>query len=224
MKWTILLFSMMFSLGVMAQDKASTNDLIVTKDGQFLQSPVVKVSTGDISFKYPGETAINEVNPDQHEKIVFAIGRVQSFNGNRAASQTGSPSQKTTSSVESKPQAATARQSAVKPEEIFLLPDYDQNSLAVVPLSFSSNDSYNKELSSESTTFVTDFLTQRGVKNGISVMGLKPTIDKLVGQNISHANLQKISLEELQKTLGTRYAVSMAISEQAPSVPQKPAV
>lgn len=227
MKWTILFFSMMFSLAIMAQDKISINDLIVTRDGQFLQGQVVKVSNGTISFKYPGETTIIEVNPDQLEKIVFASGRVQNFNGNNGnsdVSKTGSPPPKVAASVENSPLASTARQSAVKPEEIFLLPDYDQNSLAVVPLSFFSNDSYNKELSSQSTAFVTDFLTQHGVKNGIGVMGLKPTIDKLVSQNISHANLQKASLEELQKTLGTRYAVSIEINEQAATAPQKPTV
>jgi len=122
--FTLLLFA--FSLVAFSQSGTSKNDIIITKDGELIQAKVLKVTSNTISFSYPGETVVNELEKVGLEKIVFSSGRTQTFANGTSAST-------------SQPKAVVPIPKEVPPipkEEIYLNLDPVEASIAVIPASF----------------------------------------------------------------------------------------
>lgn len=200
MKNLVLLIGLAFSLNLFPQGNASKNDIIFTTSGELIQAKVVKVTEGTVSFNYPGETMINEVKSAGLEKIVFASGRTQNFSSKKAIASAPS-------------NAGNDYTLAIPSEEIYLLPDYEENTLAVIPFSYLRNDTYQKDLSGEVTAFVTDFMASNAKVYQINTQSLSETIKKLVDNGVSHKRLAEASPEELRKIVGTEYILRANIEE-----------
>ncbi len=202
MKNLITLLLVLCSYGAFAQG-STKNDIIVTKNGELIQAKVVKVTSATVSFNYPGETVINEVEKNTLEKIVFASGRTQSF-GN--SPNTPAPSGETVfvPAEKSKP---------IPKEEIFLNQSVETGSLAVIPASFNKNGTYSKELSSELSNYVAGYLAQKSAAHGMQVQDMTKTIRSLVDNGIGYQELKSASMGQLRNAVGTEFLLSIEVNE-----------
>ncbi len=202
MKNLITLFLVMCSVLAFAQG-STKNDIIFTKDGQLIQAKVVKVTATTISFNYPGETVINEVEKSALEKIVFASGRTQTF-GKGASTPTK--------------KGETVFVPAEKPgpipkEEIFLNERIEDMSIAVVPASFNKNGNYSKELSSELSSYITTYLAKKSAEHQLKIQDMTKTIRSLVDNGIGYQELKSASIGQLRNALGTEFLLKIEVEE-----------
>lgn len=195
MKKLIFVLSFFFCANLLAQQNDLKNDIIVTTDGQFLQVKVIKVGADLITFSYPGESVVNELKPDGIEKIVFASGRSQNFNSANAAVIDGTG----------------ISDSSVPPE--VKTPGFVENSLAIVPLEFEKNGSYEKNLASEATDYIMDLTPGLAKKHGIEVLPKDKAIEKLLEAGINYNDLRQSSPARLREVMGTEYIVYVSINE-----------
>ncbi len=211
MKSLVLLICLLCSTTIFSQGNISNNDIIVTSDGQLIQAKVVKVTDEAISFNYPGESVINEINVSNLQKIVFASGRTQAFNASKA---TGAlPKESSFSNRNNNP--AEQKNPLIPKEDIYLLPQHKENTLAVIPFSFMKNGKYEDRLSGEATTYATSFLEKNASQYGIQVQSMNTTIDKLINSGINHKQLRESSPEDLRKILGTEFLLSAELKESS---------
>ena len=206
MKKLILLCSMLCSLFVIAQDRSVKNDIIVTKDGQLIQAKVVKVTESAISFNYPGETVINEVDASKLEKIVFSSGRTQLFGSGQNAKQTELPAK----GSEPIPQEEIYIGSA---SEYTSGPSYTQNELTVLPLSYVKNGVHSKKLSNQMTSFVTAFMASNAKPYGVEVKSMEAAIESLVDADIGYNKLATASPAELRQVLGSEFLLRAKLTD-----------
>ncbi|MEO0527017.1 MAG: hypothetical protein AAFZ89_07315, partial [Bacteroidota bacterium] len=188
----------------------NTNDILFTKNGEIIQGKVVKVTSSTINFSYPGETLINEIGVQNLEKIVFSSGRTQLF-GNTSSGNNDITATKAVVPVPNSPASQP-----IPKEEIYLGPDsYENNRLAVVPLSFTKNDTYDKDVSSQMTQFVTGYLLQKNQSLPIEVQDMKTTIKKLVDSGVGFQQLSQTPIDRLQQILGSEYIVVVEVGESS---------
>ncbi|MBL0682221.1 hypothetical protein [Aquimarina mytili] len=211
MKNLILLISLLCSTIIFSQGNITNNDIIVTSDGQLIQAKVVKVTDNNISFNYPGESVINEIKVSNLQKIVFASGRTQTFN----SSQSAGVLPKENSSLNKNNNPVQQTNPLIPKEDIYLLPDYKENTLAVIPFSFVKNGKYQETLSGEATSYATDFLLKNASQYGIQVQDMNTTINKLINSGINHKQLRESSSETLRKIIGTEFLLSAELKESS---------
>jgi len=207
-----LLTAFLFLSTFLIAAQSGKNDIIMTKSGDLIQAKVVKVTSNTISFTYPGETVINEVEKNTLEKIVFASGRTQTF-GN-------SPATPPTSRAETAIIPAEEPQ-VIPKEEIYLPPSYQKGSIAVIPASFMVNDSYKKELASDLSSYISSYLAKTSATHGLAVEDMTSTIKKLVDSGIGYQELKTASLEQLRNAIKAEFLVKMAIEETKAVPPAK---
>ena len=198
----LVLFLFVLSSFMALGQGSSKNDIIVTKNGELIQAKVVKVTANAISFNYPGETVVNEVATDQLEKIVFSSGRTQTFGAGSTNSDTG------VSIITESP-----KNDPIPKEEISLFPSVTSNSIAVVPASFTKNNTYSKELSSELSSFISGYLATNTSGKGVAVQDMTQTIRNLVDNGIGYQELKTASTTTLRNALGAEFLVRVALEE-----------
>ncbi|MEM7486181.1 MAG: hypothetical protein AAF348_13320 [Bacteroidota bacterium] len=206
MRKLLLLFFLSMSLVAFAQ-QSNVNDILFTKSGEIIQGKVTKVTTSSISFSYPGETLVNEISADQLQKIVFSSGRTQNF-GSGAANAAS-----TAATVPENPSNQVENVRTLPKEEIYLGPNYEDNKLSVVPLSYYKNTTYNKEVSSKVTKFATDYLTRKNQSSPINVQDMSTTIKMLVDGGVGFQQLSETTVDKLQSVLRSEYLVMIEVNE-----------
>ena len=203
MKNLITLLLVMCSYVAFGQG-STKNDIIITKNGELIQAKVVKVTSSTVSFNYPGETVINEVEKNTLEKIVFASGRTQNF-GDTTSSTSKSGETVFVPTEKSKP---------IPKEEIFLNQSVETGSLAIIPASFNKNGTYSKELSSELSNYVAGHLEKNSTVHGLSVQDMTKTIRSLVDNGIGYQELKSASLGQLRNAIGTEFLLRIEVNEK----------
>ncbi|MEO1485229.1 MAG: hypothetical protein AAFU57_05760 [Bacteroidota bacterium] len=207
MKRVLLLPLLLLSMLVSAQQGA--NDILFTTNGEIIQGKVTKVTANTISFSYPGETLVNEIETSNLEKIVFSSGRTQNFDAQKttSASSAGAP-------VQSSPKDTVMVQTTIPKEEIYLGPDskaIDNNVLALVPMSYYEDGTYSREVSRQLSQFATEYLSTQNQSLPIEVQSLDATIEKLMKAKVSFQKLNETSVEDLQRILGAGYLITMEV-------------
>lgn len=210
MKKLFVLFGLLCSLLLTAQDQGGKNDIIVTKEGELIQAKVVKVTENAISFNYPGEAVINEVATTKLQKIVFSSGRTQLF-GKGGNTERG--------------QQLTQESNPLPQEEIYTGsgseytsgPGYAENELTVLPLSYIKNGVHDKNLSNQMTTFVTSFMASNAKPYGINVPNMDTTIEKLVDADIGYQKLTEATPTELRDVLGSEFILRAKLTDDTSS-------
>ncbi|UII75758.1 hypothetical protein LV716_16070 [Flagellimonas sp. HMM57] len=217
MKKLLLLFFLSISLVAFTQ-QGGVNDILFTKSGEIIQGKVTKVTASSISFSYPGESLVNEISADQLQKIVFSSGRTQNF-GNGAANAAS-----TAATVPENPPNQIENVRTLPKEEIYLGPNYDDNKLSVIPLSYYKNETYNKETSSKITKFATDYLTRKNQSSPINVQDMSTTIKMLVDGGVGFQQLSETTVDKLQSVLRSEYLVMIEVNEitDKPKTAKKP--
>ncbi|QLG43960.1 hypothetical protein [Costertonia aggregata] len=200
MKKIIVIFSLLFCGALIAQQNASKNDIIMTANGELLQVKVTKVTENVISFNYPGETVINEIKSDGVEKIVFASGRTQNFGGTKSTD--GSTNKN-----------LTVENTLPPKNEIPVLPSYEENSVAIVPLDFKRNGSYEKTLASNATEYTVGLISGKAKTKGLKVLEMDKAIEKLVNAGVNYSKLRQASPDALRKIFGTEFILYLSIDE-----------
>lgn len=195
MKKLIFVLSFFFCANLFAQQNDLKNDIIVTTDGQFLQVKVIKVGADLLTFSYPGESVVYELKPDGINKIVFASGRTQNFNSTNAATINGSG------------MSDSLVPPAVK------TPGFVENTLAIVPLEFEQNGSFEKNLASEATDYMMDLTSGQAKNHGIEVLPKDKAIEKLLEAGINYNDLRQSSPDRLREVMGTEYILFVSINE-----------
>ncbi len=211
MKRLVLLISLVCSTMMFSQENITNNDIIVTSDGQLIQAKVIRVSDNSISFNYPGESVINEIKVDKLQKIVFASGRTQNFSTQQTAA--GLPKENTLSQGKNNP--LPQQKPLISKEDIYLLPEYKENTVAIIPFSFVKNGMYEETLSGEATSYATDFLLKNASRYGIQIQDMNTTINKLIKAGISHKQLKTSTPESLRKITGTEFLVLAELKESS---------
>lgn len=209
MKKLILLLSLSLSLVAFAQQ--GNNDILFTKSGEIIQGKVVKVTTSTISFSYPGESLVNELSVDGLQKIVFSSGRTQNFGGGSAAAAVSVPS--TPAPAPSTNAAETV--TSIPKSEIYLGPNFDNNKLVVIPMSYYKNGTYDKDVSSQITKFSTDYLARQNQSLPINVQSMSETIKMLVDSGIRFQQLSETPVDKLQSALRAEYLVTVEVNEKS---------
>ncbi|WP_299536096.1 hypothetical protein [Ulvibacterium sp.] len=198
MRNVIIVSGLLFCMYLFPQQGASKNDIIFTTNGQLLQVKVTKVTDGAISFVYPGETIVNEINPTKLEKIVFASGRTQDFGGVGG---------EVIVAKESPANASTFM------EEAPMVPSYEENIMSVVPLDFKRNGKYDKTLANKATEYVIGLMSGKSNTQGVQVLDMGKAIERLVDSGFSYGKLRQSSPEQLRDALETEYILFVSIKE-----------
>lgn len=218
MRTLFLCIALAFSLWTFGQGNAGKNDIVFTQTGEIIQGKVVKVTASTISFTYPGETLINEIGTQNLEKIVFSSGRVQSF----GTPTSGQKDDETLTVLAPNDAVGQAQNTAPIPkEEIYLGPGFEENKLAVIPLSFTKNGTYDKDVSSQMTQFVTDYLAQKNQSLPITVQDMMTTIKNLVDSNVGFRQLSQTPIARLQQILKSEYIVMVEVNESSTKAQKK---
>lgn len=223
MKTIYVLAMFFFAANVWSQQPTQKNDIIVLNNGQLLQAQVTRVTDNIVSYQYPGETVQNEIDHSNLDRIVYASGRTQDF-GTSAQDPTSqqslpiqtstSPSGVTADSPQIDLNTARSRPSnTLAQSDIYLLPDYEENSLAVLPINYIKNSSYNSDLAGEATKFVASYLAQQAVGTDFKIQNVNNTVNNLIKSRIDQEQVQSASPAELLKVVNTQYAVKINISE-----------
>ncbi|WP_422079630.1 hypothetical protein [Ulvibacterium sp.] len=199
MKNVFIVSGLLFCMYLFPQQGASKNDIVFTTNGQLLQVKVTKVTDGAVSFVYPGETVVNEINPAKLEKIVFASGRTQNFggNGNETIIAKENPGDATSAFMEEAPMA----------------PSYEENIMSVVPLDFKRNGNYDKTLANKATEYVIGLMSGKANTQGVEVLNMGKAIERLVDSGFSYGKLRQSSPEQLRDALETEYILFVSIKE-----------
>ncbi|HSI69270.1 MAG TPA: hypothetical protein VK941_03490 [Gillisia sp.] len=195
MKKLIFILSFFFCANLFAQQNDLKNDIIVTTEGEFLQVKVIKVGADLLTYSYPGESAVYELKPDGINKIVFASGRTQNFNSANAAIINGS-----------------GMSDALMPP-VVETPKFLENTLAIVPLEFEQNGSYEKNLASEATDYIMDLTSRQAKNKGIDVLPKDKAVEKLLEAGINYNDLRQSSPASLREVMGTEYILYVSINE-----------
>ncbi|MGX1930043.1 hypothetical protein [Flagellimonas sp. 2504JD4-2] len=203
-----LILPLLLSLSVVVFAQQGNNDILFTKSGDIIQGKVVKVTKSTISFSYPGETLVNELDASNLQKIVFSSGRTQSFGGAATSDVTVAPPLPSTSTTEE-------NVTTIPKEEIYLGPNFEENRLAVIPLSFFKNGTYDKDLSGQMTKFATDYLARQNQSLPINVQDMSATIKALVDAGIRFSQLSDTPVNRLQNVLRAEYVVLMEVNEKS---------
>ncbi|MEL6976752.1 MAG: hypothetical protein AAGL29_15365 [Bacteroidota bacterium] len=217
MKRVLLLPLLLLSMLVSAQQGA--NDILFTTNGEIIQGKVTKVTANTISFSYPGESLVNEIETANLEKIVFSSGRTQNFSGQKTASASAS-----SAPVQSTPKDTVMVQTTIPKEEIYLGPDakaIDNNVLALVPMSYYEDGTYSREVSRQLSQFATEYLSTQNQSLPIEVQSLDATIEKLMKAKVSFQKLNETSPQDLQRILGAAYLITMEVKATKSAEAQK---
>ena len=201
MKNFIIVLGLLFCSSLFSQQIASKNDIVMTTDGQLLQVKVTKVTDNIVSFNYPGESVVNEIKSDGIDKIVFANGRTQNFDGRAAKMSTTEGN-------------SPAENSPIQIEETIALPSYEENMMAIIPMKFTRNDTYDKTLSNDATNYLVGLTSKQTEAKGIKILEKDQAIEKLVDAGVNYEKLRKASPEELRGILGTEYLLYVSIDER----------
>jgi hypothetical protein len=161
---------------------------------------VIKVAENVITYSYPSENAVNEIKSDGIDKIVFASGRTQNFNGSVI------PESEANVTLTEKAEVPMMEEAAKKPE-------YAENTIAILPLEFEKNGDYNKDLANGATAFFASLVRVKAENNGIKVLRLDKAIEKLLDAGIGYDKLRESSPAQLRKALGTEYILYVSIKE-----------
>lgn len=228
MKTLYLLFSFILTISIQAQQISQKNDIIVLSNGKLIQAQVTRVSDDIISFQYPGESLQNEIKIDQLEKIVFSSGRTQNFS--TISSDVGESSklldnnpQSTSQPQIQNSQIETQIDEAIgeyNSNEIYLLPDYSENSLAVIPFNFVDNGTYSSDFAAESTNYATNYLIQQSENYNLNVQEINTTVKQLIDAQIGLEALGKVSDQKLLQTANTEYIVRVNIDQKSNKAPK----
>lgn len=223
MKTIYVLAMFFFATNLWSQQTTQKNDIIVLNSGQLLQAQVTRVTGDIVSYQYPGETVQNEVEQRKIDRIVFASGRTQDFSSAAlgAGSQQSLPikvatptKEESTPAPQVKPNTVTSRPSArIAQSDIYLLPEYEENSVAVLPINFTKNSAYDSGLAAEATKFAANYLTQQAGSTALQIQNVNNTVNNLINRRISQEQVKSASPEELLRVLNTHYAVKITISE-----------
>ncbi|MCM5663063.1 hypothetical protein [Galbibacter mesophilus] len=210
-----LLITILLFVGLSAFSQK--NDVLVTTAGELLQVKVTKVSDTKITYSYPGETALYDMETNKLEKIVFASGRTQQFkNASKTATQSPYPREEIGLSPEEAVGETVKAKPNVKPKAA-PKKDYIQNAVAIIPFYYEQAGEYSKSLSTKSTAYATDFITNKQSQLGIKVLPLPRTIDALIAADIKHYQIKETSFEDLQKVVGTQYILFAELNENVAS-------
>ena len=170
MRKLLFILGLLISVNGFSQTNVK-NDIIVTTGGDLLQVKVTKVTDGTVSFNYPGESVVNEINSNGIDKIVFSSGRTQNFKGSGSAQALPAQSQNaggnTSTDIYSAPPAPAP-------------PSFEKNTLAVVPSKFKRNGAYEKKLSGSATEYLSNLLSSKANTSGVKVLTAKEVVGKLV--------------------------------------------
>ncbi|QLE02866.1 hypothetical protein HX109_15300 [Galbibacter sp. BG1] len=217
MKNLILTIFMVFGLLAFGQK----NDVLVTKGGELLQVKVTKVSDAKITYSYPGETALYEMGTGELEKVVFASGRTQSFSAQESStSKSGYPREQIGLSPEEAVGETAKPANSVKPKQP-IKKDYLENTVAIIPFYYEKGGEYSKDLSTKSTSYATEYISNKQSQLGIKVLPLPRTIDALIASGIKHYQIKETSFEDLQKAVGTQYILFAELNENASTAAAK---
>lgn len=203
MRNVLFVSGLLFCMYLFPQQGASKNDIIFTSNGELLQVKVTKVTDGAISFVYPGETVVNEINPAKLEKIVFASGRTQNFGGTKGEVIIAKENPGNTTSTFM--------------EETPAVPAYEENFIAVVPLEFQRNGKYDKTLANKATEYVIGLMSGKANTEGVEVLDMGKAIERLVDSGFSYGKLRQSSPKELRDALETEYILFVSIKEDEKS-------
>ena len=206
MKNLIIILGMLFFTSVFSQTSGK-NDIIMTANGELLQVKVTKVTDGTISFNYPGESVVNEIDTNEIEKIVFSSGRTQNFKGSSV------PGKTTAAAPQTESEEVTVSKDIFAAPEAPVAPSYEENSLAIVPLDFKRNGAYDKTLSSSATEFMVNLLSTKSNTSGVKVLPTREVVVKLVDGGFNYEKLRQSSPQALRKMLGTEYLMYVNIDE-----------
>ena len=209
MKNVIIAICILFGFVAYAQQNAVKNDIIMTQDGQVLQVKVNKVTENTVSFTYPGESVINEIQSNGINKIIFASGRTQNFGG----TATGTPAV-----TNNQPEP---NQTIYSNAPVESLPAFEKNTMTIIPVKFMKNGTYDKILSREATDLVVDLTAQNSDTSGIKVQEKEEAIKKLLKSGINYEKLRSSSPEALRKVLGTEYLLYVSIEEKKKRTEEK---
>ncbi len=196
-----------------SQGSATVNDIIVMADGTFVQAKVTKITDETLTFNYPGEALINEVKLDKLERVVFASGRTQFF-GDKQSPNSGQIDQ-----------MAVQEPQPTSGEDVYLLPVqnqmkkalFEENTLAVLPITFMKNDTYDETLSMAATGHVMQLIDQGASQKGITVQDMGTTVSKLIDSGISFNDLDNAPVDKLRKTIGTEYILRVNVDQKTTS-------
>jgi len=92
-------------------------------------------------------------------------------------------------------------------DEVYLLPDYEKNSLAVLPFNFTANGEYNSILAGEATNYATNYLSQKSNNYNLNVEGINNTVKKLIDANLALDALNTAPAKKLIQIANTEYIV-----------------
>lgn len=220
---TIYALAMFLFCTTLWSQTSQKNDIIVFSNGELLQAQVTRVTDNTISYQYPGETVQNEIDQSNLEKIIFASGRTQAFGSSipdsrpqpAVASQTSIPL--STSRKDTQDTNATRINSSpsngLTTDDVYLLPDYEENSVAVLPINFTKNNVYDSDLAGKATEFVASYLAQQSGSSDLKVQNVNTTITNLIKSRIGPDEVQTVSQKELLKIVNTEFAVKINIIE-----------
>jgi hypothetical protein len=194
MRPLIYILSLFISISAFAQ--TSKTDKVYLNNGTVLDVNVKKVTTDNIEYTFPNETAGNEEQTKNIRTIVFASGRVQQFN-------TGSES--------SSPSAASPASAATEYKPI------EPNTLAILPVAFFDKNSgklyedHSKLAQSRIYDFFEDDLSKIAP---LKMQDTRATNAALRKANIEYANLDETPIEDLEKILGSEYVVFSKVTSE----------
>ena len=201
MKNLIIAMGLLLCMSSFSQQNSLKNDIVMTADGQILQVKVTKVTEDTISFNYPGETVTNEIKSNGVDKIVFASGRTQNFSG------IGTNTSQLTKS-------STMGNTSIYAEEKVDVPsNYEENTIAIIPLKFVRNGSYDKTLSKDATDYVMGLTSKSANAKGVRTLEKGKAVEKLLDAGVNYEKLRQSSPEELRNVLGTEYLLYIVIDE-----------
>lgn len=191
-----LLTALIFSVSVFAQAKV---DKVYLNDGSVLEVHVKKVTASSIEYAYPGETAQNEESVKNVRTIVFASGRVQQFNtGDNNAAPPVPPAPPV------HPQRPGIVYQAVRPNE-----------MAILPVAFIDKNSgeLSEEKSKLAQAEIYNFFDNNKSRiNPIYLQDGRTTNASLKKAGIAIADLDAMTIEDLEKVLGAEYLILSKVS------------
>lgn len=214
MRNLFLAFAILLGLQSYAQQDSLKNDIIMTTDGQILQVKVTKVTDNIISFNYPGESVTNEIQSTGVNKIVFASGRTQNFGGTVSDTAQVEKTPQPPASKTPEQQTSSTFADYMKPESTITTPTFTKNTMAIIPVKFMKDGTYDKMLSRDATDHIVTLTTQNTGTSGIQILGKEEAIQKLLTAGINYEKLRSSSPQELRKVLGTEYLLYLTVEEK----------
>ncbi len=178
MKKATILLLLFISAFVFAQEKT---DKMYFLNGDILEVEIKKISTNEIEYVFPNESFSNTVSKNEVEKVQFKSGRIQNFNKIKEAPK-------------------SLKKAIVK------------NKIAVLPIPFikqedGSLDTEQKARLAQSKVY--NFLTENlGKIHPRTLQTPRQTNTLLRKAGIKVADLDQMSMEEIQSFLGVEYVIT----------------